>query len=513
MATFVRGEKPAQKPRESSSFAKTTVSSAPVLARSHDDGYASRMVESVIDSGGAKQLDESTREEMGGRFGHDFSRVRIHSDARAAESAGALGARAYTFRNHIVFGEGQYSCDSAGGRRLLEHELTHVVQQEHLSSAARPSLGPVNEVLEREADRASSYGPDARSITPAASAQVQMKPSPDLEEEEEEEEMKRAYESPPALDRQLMTQMAINQALSESATGREAPAHPDMMKLPPATRQQAPGRLTYEALLNQPALKRALRNMAKDLKHAATRYLPGDLPREAIEEGIEGRIIDPVVVVPYKLGIWGSMDEGRKKLIEALQGLPEKAVKAGLEELVLQVTKAVLNAIQHTGDPAARVGPGGSIAGSHDPHAMLGPELTALQRFPVVGAGLSFEVDFVPASETKPRPDVRILGGGYGGRFKQNQPVTVQFAVVWPSKPNPQERRGLERWRVEVLTAAGKWTTGLPGLKGWSGFSYPVPVDQQSGIMRFPAPSLPGRYQVRLSDREGVRDTAYFSVG
>lgn len=64
-----------------------------------------------------------------GRAGHDFGRVRIHTDAQAAASARAVGALAYTVGEHIVFGAGQYQQDSPAGRRLLAHELAHTVQQ------------------------------------------------------------------------------------------------------------------------------------------------------------------------------------------------------------------------------------------------------------------------------------------------------------------------------------------------------------------------------------------------
>jgi len=67
---------------------------------------------------------------------YDFSQVRIHSDHKAAESARALGAKAYTVSNSVVFGEGQYASDSPAGRRLLAHELTHVVQQNGIKGDA-----------------------------------------------------------------------------------------------------------------------------------------------------------------------------------------------------------------------------------------------------------------------------------------------------------------------------------------------------------------------------------------
>jgi hypothetical protein len=60
---------------------------------------------------------------------HDFSGVRVHTDARAAESARRVNARAYAVGSHIVFGRGQFNPGSAAGKRLLAHELTHVAQQ------------------------------------------------------------------------------------------------------------------------------------------------------------------------------------------------------------------------------------------------------------------------------------------------------------------------------------------------------------------------------------------------
>jgi hypothetical protein len=66
---------------------------------------------------------------MGPQFGHDFSRVRIHLDARAIESARAVNAQAYTVGEHLVFDAGRYSPVTEAGQRLLAHELAHVVQQ------------------------------------------------------------------------------------------------------------------------------------------------------------------------------------------------------------------------------------------------------------------------------------------------------------------------------------------------------------------------------------------------
>jgi hypothetical protein len=72
-------------------------------------------------------------------FGHDFSRVRVHSDTKAAQSADAVGARAYAVGRHLVFGPGEYAPATAQGRSLIAHELAHVVQDPN-PDLARPAL-------------------------------------------------------------------------------------------------------------------------------------------------------------------------------------------------------------------------------------------------------------------------------------------------------------------------------------------------------------------------------------
>ena len=85
-------------------------------------------------------LDAGTRAFMEARFGHDFGHVRVHADARAARSARAVDALAYTVGRDIVFAPGAYAPASAAGRHLLAHELAHVVQQ---SPAAGGGAGGV----------------------------------------------------------------------------------------------------------------------------------------------------------------------------------------------------------------------------------------------------------------------------------------------------------------------------------------------------------------------------------
>jgi len=88
-------------------------------------------LESCINAirGGGQPLPESTRAFFEPRFGYDFSQVRVHTDARAAEAAHAVGARAFTVGRDVVFGARQFEPGTSEGRRLLAHELTHVIQQ------------------------------------------------------------------------------------------------------------------------------------------------------------------------------------------------------------------------------------------------------------------------------------------------------------------------------------------------------------------------------------------------
>src|SRR5581483_6295874 len=85
-----------------------------------------------------RPLDSQTRAYMEPRFGRDFSGVRVHTDDVAAQSSNALNARAYTAGSDVVFSAGRYTPNSAAGRSLIAHELTHVVQQSDGPVAGTP---------------------------------------------------------------------------------------------------------------------------------------------------------------------------------------------------------------------------------------------------------------------------------------------------------------------------------------------------------------------------------------
>jgi len=99
-----------------------------VTGKNTGDTVAPPIVYNVLSSPG-QPLNAANRAFFEPRFGHDFSNVRIHNDENARASAKAINALAYTSGNHIVIGTDQHSLTSASGKKLLAHELTHVLQQ------------------------------------------------------------------------------------------------------------------------------------------------------------------------------------------------------------------------------------------------------------------------------------------------------------------------------------------------------------------------------------------------
>jgi len=99
-------------------------------------------VQAQIDGlrGGGEPLPESARAFFEPRFGYDFSHVRTHTGAHAAESAKAVKALAFTAGPNVVFGSGRYEPNTLEGRKLLAHELTHVVQQTPFLSHKKPTI-------------------------------------------------------------------------------------------------------------------------------------------------------------------------------------------------------------------------------------------------------------------------------------------------------------------------------------------------------------------------------------
>lgn len=121
------------------------------------------IVHDVLRSPG-QPLDAATRAFMEPRFGHDFSNVRVHTDTTAAESARAVNALAYTVGPNVVFDTGQYTPEASEGKRLLAHELAHVVQQgPQPYEADQLIIGLADGIYEHEAN----YVADQMTTSPA----------------------------------------------------------------------------------------------------------------------------------------------------------------------------------------------------------------------------------------------------------------------------------------------------------------------------------------------------------
>lgn len=126
------------------------------------------IVHDVLDSPG-QPLDQRMRGIMEFRFGKDLSKVRVHTDARAAESAKAVNALAYTVGKDVVFAAGQYAPTQEPGLHLLAHELTHTIQQSSNRDASGLRIGDPGSPMEHEADQAARAIRHGDSYSPSLS--------------------------------------------------------------------------------------------------------------------------------------------------------------------------------------------------------------------------------------------------------------------------------------------------------------------------------------------------------
>ncbi len=153
-----------RKKREEGILQRRVGQSSP--ATSNSTSVASSVRETLRSSG--TPLDAATRANLEPRFGYDFSQVRIHTDAKAADSARDVNALAYTVGRDVVFGAGQYSPGTSAGRILLAHELTHVVQQggPEYDSSGPLKIDPPDSALEHEAQTAGTRAGNHSVVQP-----------------------------------------------------------------------------------------------------------------------------------------------------------------------------------------------------------------------------------------------------------------------------------------------------------------------------------------------------------
>ncbi len=152
----------------------------PVLQRSAssaEDEERSPVLD-VVGRGGGGPLEPGLRSDMEQRLGHDFGDVRVHRDEPAGESARSVGAHAYTVGSEVVFQPSSWAPETPDGRRMLAHELTHVVQQRSGPVDGTPTGGGVSvsqpsDRFEREATRVSEQAVPGPAPATAGATGVQ----------------------------------------------------------------------------------------------------------------------------------------------------------------------------------------------------------------------------------------------------------------------------------------------------------------------------------------------------
>jgi hypothetical protein len=155
---------------------------------------AASPVREVVGSGGGAPLDPGARSFLEQRMGADFSDVRVHTGARADESARSISAQAYTVGTDVVFRSGAYEPDSPSGRHVLAHELAHVVQQKAGPVAGSPAPGGISvsdpsDAFEQAAVRTADQVMAAEPAPVAAAASGEAATAQRAAEDEEQDEL------------------------------------------------------------------------------------------------------------------------------------------------------------------------------------------------------------------------------------------------------------------------------------------------------------------------------------
>ncbi|GAB4212059.1 MAG: hypothetical protein OHK0022_47400 [Roseiflexaceae bacterium] len=179
--------------------------------------------------GGGSPLPAQDRSFFEGRFGHDFSQVRIHTDERAVQTSRDLNARAFTFGNDIAFDAGEYQPGTDSGRQLLAHELTHTIQQTGGVATKRVQRKAADEdeaeeVAAPESDAPETDAPEATPPAPAPAARPVEELVAETEQQLTDSEVEQA-EAPPleGQEVELPEVMPVDEG-ADTGGGSHAPA-------------------------------------------------------------------------------------------------------------------------------------------------------------------------------------------------------------------------------------------------------------------------------------------------
>jgi Domain of unknown function (DUF4157) len=148
-------------------------------------------VKDLLASSAGQPLDRSTQALMQSRLGQDFGDVRVHSDGRATESAKAVNAHAYTVGTDVVFQSDKYAPETESGKKMLAHELTHVVQQkagpvDGTSAGGGISISHPSDPFEQAAERNAEQAMSGSAVAPQSAVPSQ---ASSLQREGDDEEL------------------------------------------------------------------------------------------------------------------------------------------------------------------------------------------------------------------------------------------------------------------------------------------------------------------------------------
>jgi hypothetical protein len=190
-----------------------------------EGGGSEAAIEREIDGarGGGQALDHGVRGQMENSFGADFGGVRVHTDERADTLNHTLSARAFTTGQDIFFRQGEYNPGSSGGRELLAHELTHVVQQNGDGIQRKMDVSQPGDAHEVEADQMASAVMRQEQQTLPASAASALQRQEMLPEDKDKEKLsaKLMREASPEEDKDKLSTKQDDSFLSRQEDEQE----------------------------------------------------------------------------------------------------------------------------------------------------------------------------------------------------------------------------------------------------------------------------------------------------
>jgi Domain of unknown function (DUF4157) len=301
-----------------------------------ESGTAPASVDSVL-AGSGRPLERALRRDMEQRFGHDFSRVRVHSGAPAEQSARDVMAHAYTVGHDIVFGAGQYAPKTHLGRRLIAHELTHVVQGAgatgSMADPTRPNL------LMRQPARRDKTAP-AADVDPCTAPDPQLPAYKEAEQKQRHAILQDMLRGVTADEkkawckrlRRALAAFSTSQMLTMKAAGvrfwRSGEFPPPFTDeyAPSKTRRSEMARYEYRYRVIQWGPQGGVDEIRHELAHAWDHVRGGKVPRL---DGYKGASLRKAILAPVT---FSSETAEKRVTIEETVGADKKKVSLSIQD-------------------------------------------------------------------------------------------------------------------------------------------------------------------------------------